>query len=170
MVVSAGVGFFRASASLSKFTKRRSFDHGVGLDLVCLPPPPLHSVPVFEVRSGRSSNRQEFRYPHWLLVYFYVEGSSKATKMITESDEMIQSEAEAVRTSADIHHASVNEKSSQYVPSVTFSPSNRKISLNEPWPVTPCPSEAVELDVSYEKMKADVHRHPPTQTSWLDRW
>ncbi len=155
------------SASLAKFTKRRSFDHGVGMDLVCLPPPPLHSVPVFEVRRGRTSTRHEFRFPHWLLVYFYEEGSSKTSTMLNECDDTIQSESDHTRTSADIHHASVIDKSSQYIPPLSICSSVLRTVGSSDWPRIPCPSEAVELDVTYDKFRSES---PNQSFMWMDKW
>lgn len=45
--MSAGNGVFDVSPSLMFTTEQRLISHGIGCDLVCLSPPPLHIVPLF---------------------------------------------------------------------------------------------------------------------------
>jgi hypothetical protein len=51
VMVSPGVGLFNGhSPNLGRITTRRLMDHGLSIDLICLAPPPLHSVPIFRYK------------------------------------------------------------------------------------------------------------------------
>lgn len=47
IVVSAGNGVFNVAPPLMYLTEQSLIEKGIGCDLVCLTPPPLHIVPLF---------------------------------------------------------------------------------------------------------------------------
>ena len=47
VLVSAGAGLFQVSPKLAQITKQRMMDNGIGMDMVSLAQPPLHTVPLF---------------------------------------------------------------------------------------------------------------------------
>lgn len=54
IVVSAGTGVFEVDYNMLKLTTDTLVGSGIGIDLVCLSPMPLHSVPLFKYRTPRS--------------------------------------------------------------------------------------------------------------------
>lgn len=52
VIVTPGTGIFEVDKTLCRMTNRRMTDNGIGLDLVCLSKPPLHSVPLFQLVSA----------------------------------------------------------------------------------------------------------------------
>jgi hypothetical protein len=54
IVVTAGTGVFEVDYNMLKLTTDTLVASGIGIDLVCLSPMPLHSVPLFKYRSPRS--------------------------------------------------------------------------------------------------------------------
>lgn len=59
IVVTAGTGVFEVDYNMLKLTTDTLVGSGLGIDLVCLSPMPLHSVPLFKYRSPRLvSNRK----------------------------------------------------------------------------------------------------------------
>ncbi|KAJ4296849.1 vacuolar membrane-associated protein iml1 [Kalmusia sp. IMI 367209] len=54
IVVTAGTGVFEVDYNMLKLTTDTLVGSGIGIDLVCLSPMPLHSVPLFKYRSPRS--------------------------------------------------------------------------------------------------------------------
>lgn len=59
IVVSAGTSFYHVSKTLLRTTTERMFCHGIGLDLISLAKPPLHSVPLFSFASAEPTLAQE---------------------------------------------------------------------------------------------------------------
>lgn len=53
VVVTAGTGVFEVDYNMLKLTTDTLVGSGIGIDLVCLSPMPLHSVPLFKYRSPR---------------------------------------------------------------------------------------------------------------------
>lgn len=53
VVVTAGTGVFEVDYNMLKLTTDTLIGSGIGIDLVCLSPMPLHSVPLFKYRSPR---------------------------------------------------------------------------------------------------------------------
>ncbi|KAF1814160.1 hypothetical protein P152DRAFT_456390 [Eremomyces bilateralis CBS 781.70] len=53
VVISAGTGVFEVDYPLLKLTTDTLIGSGIGIDLVCLSPMPLHSVPLFKYRNPR---------------------------------------------------------------------------------------------------------------------
>lgn len=54
VIVTPGVGLFDVSYDLLKATTENLSEHGVSIDLVCLAPMPLHSVPLFRYEEFRT--------------------------------------------------------------------------------------------------------------------
>ncbi|KAF1993214.1 hypothetical protein P154DRAFT_503876 [Amniculicola lignicola CBS 123094] len=54
VVITAGTGVFEVDYSMLKLTTDTLVGSGIGIDLVCLSPMPLHSVPLFKYRNPRS--------------------------------------------------------------------------------------------------------------------
>lgn len=54
IVVTAGTGVFEVDFNMLKLTTDTLVGSGISIDLVCLSPMPLHSVPLFKYRSPRS--------------------------------------------------------------------------------------------------------------------
>ncbi|KAF1950790.1 hypothetical protein CC80DRAFT_528712 [Byssothecium circinans] len=61
IVVTAGTGVFEVDFNMLKLTTDTLVGSGIGIDLVCLSPMPLHSVPLFKYKSPRlvSSMRKD---------------------------------------------------------------------------------------------------------------
>jgi hypothetical protein len=53
VVITAGTGVFEVDYNMLKLTTDTLIGSGIGIDLVCLSPMPLHSVPLFKYRSPR---------------------------------------------------------------------------------------------------------------------
>ncbi|KAH7089223.1 hypothetical protein FB567DRAFT_523314 [Paraphoma chrysanthemicola] len=54
IVVTPGTGVFEVDYNMLKLTTDTLMGSGIGIDLVCLSPMPLHSVPLFKYRTPRS--------------------------------------------------------------------------------------------------------------------
>ncbi|RAQ99927.1 intracellular signal transduction [Stemphylium lycopersici] len=54
IVVTPGTGVFEVDYNMLKLTTDTLIGSGIGIDLVCLSPMPLHSVPLFKYRTPRS--------------------------------------------------------------------------------------------------------------------
>ncbi|KAF2031492.1 hypothetical protein EK21DRAFT_99659 [Setomelanomma holmii] len=54
IVVTPGTGVFEVDYNMLKLTTDTLMGSGIGIDLVCLSPMPLHSVPLFKYRAPRS--------------------------------------------------------------------------------------------------------------------
>ena len=66
LVITAGSGVFEVNRELSKITKERVIDNGIGSDLVCLGEQPFHKVPLFKF-----TNSETYSVPHWINLSFY---------------------------------------------------------------------------------------------------
>ncbi len=66
VVITGGRGVFEVSRDLSKTTKERVIDNGIGSDLVCLGEQPLHQVPLFKY-----AGTETYSVPHWINLSFY---------------------------------------------------------------------------------------------------
>lgn len=66
VVITAGCGLFEVNRELSRVTKERVIDNGIGSDLVCLGEQPFHKVPLFKF-----SNTDTFSVPAWINLSFY---------------------------------------------------------------------------------------------------
>ncbi|KAF2658715.1 hypothetical protein K491DRAFT_689784 [Lophiostoma macrostomum CBS 122681] len=63
VVITAGTGVFEVDYNMLKLTTDTLVGSGIGIDLVCLSPMPLHSVPLFKYRSPRIvSNMKATRF------------------------------------------------------------------------------------------------------------
>jgi hypothetical protein len=56
IVVTPGTGVFEVNYNMLKLTTDTLIGSGIGIDLVCLSPMPLHSVPLFKYRTPRSKS------------------------------------------------------------------------------------------------------------------
>ncbi|KAF2273506.1 uncharacterized protein EI97DRAFT_424044 [Westerdykella ornata] len=54
VVITAGTGVFEVDYNMLKLTTDTLIGSGIGIDLVCLSPMPLHSVPLFKYRTPRT--------------------------------------------------------------------------------------------------------------------
>ncbi|CAH8620048.1 unnamed protein product [Dicrocoelium dendriticum] len=68
LVITPGTGCFRVDSRLLKLTDQRVLHFGVGIDLICLGPQPLHSVPLFEVVDA---DRAKYVTPYWIDCSFF---------------------------------------------------------------------------------------------------
>ncbi|KAF1919762.1 hypothetical protein BDU57DRAFT_442865 [Ampelomyces quisqualis] len=59
IVVTPGTGVFEVDYNMLKLTTDTLMGSGIGIDLVCLSPMPLHSVPLFKYRTPRSKSAVE---------------------------------------------------------------------------------------------------------------
>jgi hypothetical protein len=59
IVVTPGTGVFEVDYNMLKLTTDTLMGSGIGIDLVCLSPMPLHSVPLFKYRAPRSLSTVE---------------------------------------------------------------------------------------------------------------
>lgn len=59
IVVTPGTGVFEVDYNMLKLTTDTLMGSGIGIDLVCLSPMPLHSVPLFKYRTPRSKSALE---------------------------------------------------------------------------------------------------------------
>ncbi len=66
VVITGGCGVFEVNRELSKITKGRVIDNGIGSDLVCLGEQPLHQVPLFKYASSDT-----YSVPYWINQSFY---------------------------------------------------------------------------------------------------
>lgn len=64
IVVTPGTGVFEVDYNLLKLTTDTLMGSGIGIDLVCLSPMPLHSVPLFKYRTPRSQSAIESLSAH----------------------------------------------------------------------------------------------------------
>jgi hypothetical protein len=75
VMISPGVGLFHGNAPiLGGITTKRLMDIGLSIDLICLAPPPLHSVPIFRYRKRDQLSKRELTYyrsPDWINISFY---------------------------------------------------------------------------------------------------
>lgn len=62
LVITPGNGLFESSRELSKITKERVIDNGIGSDLVCLGEQPLHAVPLLKY----DNQEDGFDIPNWI--------------------------------------------------------------------------------------------------------
>ena len=67
LIITPGNGVFEASYELTKITKERVIDNGIGSDLVCLGEQPLHSVPLLKYDTVEPT----YGIPHWINLSFY---------------------------------------------------------------------------------------------------
>lgn len=51
VIITPSTGIFQVDKKMCRMTTQRMIDSGISLDLVCLMPPPLHSVPLFQFAS-----------------------------------------------------------------------------------------------------------------------
>ena len=73
LISSAGSGVFAVDARLARVTKQRMMDNGIGMDMLSLAVPPLHTAPIFMHRGinntkatalrGSALDQFEFRRP-----------------------------------------------------------------------------------------------------------
>ena len=79
VLVSAGNGVFAVDKQLANITKQRMLDNGIGMDMVSLALPPLHTAPIFMVRPRstlglkkvKSQKRvYDYEVPHWINLSF----------------------------------------------------------------------------------------------------
>lgn len=105
-MISPGNGIFRVSDKLAQITQQRMMDNGIGMDMISLSSPPLHSVPIFIHRrpfevgvSGlvfvsvnarklwcrqhatthmRTQTAEQYEIPHWMNLS-YLGGKSSVT-------------------------------------------------------------------------------------------
>ncbi|KAI9011749.1 hypothetical protein DFJ74DRAFT_645665 [Hyaloraphidium curvatum] len=52
VLVTPGSGTFKVNEPVFRLTSQRMVDNGIGLDLVCLSPPPLYTAPLFQFFAG----------------------------------------------------------------------------------------------------------------------
>ncbi|KZF23293.1 hypothetical protein L228DRAFT_246048 [Xylona heveae TC161] len=57
VIITPGVGLFEVDYNMLKMTSETLVNTGIGLDLVCLSRPPLHSVPLFKYRNPQVQSR-----------------------------------------------------------------------------------------------------------------
>lgn len=61
VIITPGSGLFNVDKKLCRLTTQRMIDNGIGLDLVSVSRPPLHTVPLFKFTSGCFNEiRQEY--------------------------------------------------------------------------------------------------------------
>jgi hypothetical protein len=70
VMITAGTGVYKVDPLLSVITKQRMMDNGIGLDLVSLSQPPLHSVPLFHVDCFELGLNDFYETPHWVNVSY----------------------------------------------------------------------------------------------------
>jgi SEA/GATOR complex protein SEA1/DEPDC5 len=64
VVVTAGTGIYEVNYSLLKLATDTLISSGIGIDLVCLAPMPLHSVPLFKYRNPRLLDNEGVIHGH----------------------------------------------------------------------------------------------------------
>jgi len=69
VIVTAGTGAFQVDHELTRLTKERIIDGGIGADLICLTQQPPHAVPLFKFHSRDSTGY--YHIPHWINYSFY---------------------------------------------------------------------------------------------------
>jgi len=67
LVITPGNGIYEVARELTKLTKDRVIDNGIGSDLVCLGEQPLHCVPLFKYATTENA----YTIPHWINLSFY---------------------------------------------------------------------------------------------------
>ncbi|KAK7712150.1 vacuolar membrane-associated protein iml1 [Botryosphaeria dothidea] len=63
IVISPGSGIFEVDYNMLKLTTDTLLGSGIGIDLVCLQPMPLHSVPLFKYRTPRLAAEADAKLP-----------------------------------------------------------------------------------------------------------
>ncbi|CAN0091519.1 unnamed protein product, partial [Phaeothamnion confervicola] len=70
VTVSASSGVFEVDPMLAGITKQRMMDNGIGMDMVSLSQPPLHTAPLFIHRTAGGGGEPAFEVPHWMNLSF----------------------------------------------------------------------------------------------------
>ncbi|KAJ1459417.1 hypothetical protein M885DRAFT_511366 [Pelagophyceae sp. CCMP2097] len=81
VLVTAGAGVIVVDARLAQITKQRMMDNGIGMDMLSLGVPPLHTAPIFmhkeprrtcdvPRRSFAAKNAFSYEVPHWINLSF----------------------------------------------------------------------------------------------------
>jgi len=70
VLVSAGAGVFSVDARLAQITKQRMMDNGIGMDMLSLAVPPLHTAPIFMFRGRSGPRATAYEVPHWINLSF----------------------------------------------------------------------------------------------------
>ena len=65
VMISPSSGVFRVKGALSSITKQRMMDNGIGMDMVSLADPPLHTAPIF-IHRAPYQRFERYEVPHWM--------------------------------------------------------------------------------------------------------
>ena len=69
VMISPSCGIYRVNEGIAKLTKQRMMDNGVGMDMISLAQPPLHTVPIFIHRKPFTVH-EKYEIPHWMNISF----------------------------------------------------------------------------------------------------
>jgi hypothetical protein len=72
----------QVESALSGITKQRMMDNGIGMDLVSLSQPPMHTVPLFICRDKLKSREGPYEVPHWMHISFFDGTAEVRTRWI----------------------------------------------------------------------------------------
>lgn len=70
VLISAGSGVFAVDGRLERVTKQRMMDNGIGMDMLSLAVPPLHTAPIFMHRGINNTKATAYEVPHWINLSF----------------------------------------------------------------------------------------------------
>lgn len=141
VVITAGTGIYEVEYPLLKLSTDTLIGSGIGIDLVCLSPMPLHSIPLFKYRNPR-----------------LVE-----TKSRLQGTTMLSSSMENTPKQSDFHHL-INDRPS-------YSLNRQASQLSDPEPLPGEWSYAIPhwIDVSFWKGTVDeqssLHLHKNLRTN-----
>eukprot|EP01119_Soliformovum_irregulare_P009438 TRINITY_DN2275_c0_g1_i3.p1 TRINITY_DN2275_c0_g1~~TRINITY_DN2275_c0_g1_i3.p1 ORF type:complete len:1283 (+),score=361.19 TRINITY_DN2275_c0_g1_i3:3701-7549(+) len=74
VMLSPGSGVFEVDSELTRMTKGKMIELGIGCDLICLTNPPFHRIPLFKYKDKQ--NEHAFDIPHWIHTSFITDSSA----------------------------------------------------------------------------------------------
>uniref|UniRef100_A0A0R3TBG1 DEP domain-containing protein n=1 Tax=Rodentolepis nana TaxID=102285 RepID=A0A0R3TBG1_RODNA len=108
IMISSGCGVFDASRDMVSFTKQRTLDLGVTVDLVCLGHQPLHAVPLFICRDFENPESPEVCIvPHWLNHSYF--RSSREIYALNHTETVTRINVKAMRIASPQHSVKTDE-------------------------------------------------------------
>jgi len=87
VTISPGSGVFQVDPNLMAITKQRMMDNGIGMDMVSLSQPPLHTVPLFIHKDPQNPRENIYDVPHWMHLSF-LDPRGQIPRLINSSSKL----------------------------------------------------------------------------------